>query len=152
MGYKAFVLFVKCDLMEVVATLGFPSWATVAHPCPLCWCAKKNWSEITGLDLLTLPWKEKEWGDYDEACKACEIWVTVPPELFVRLRGSLAYDKRLKGNRGRCLKVDFPELEPPLVKGDRLEPNLELMSVRDIDSWSRTSQLGCCSGASPARL
>ena len=91
--YKACLLLVKCDMQEFVSTFGFPSWATQASPCPLCWRTRANWSEIAGINAISLPWPEKSWNDYNDACAKCEIWARVPPALWRRFRGLLQYDK-----------------------------------------------------------
>ena len=131
LGFTAVALFLKCDMMEFVTTFGFPSWAANAYPCPLCWRTKKDWQTIAGISLHSLPWLEKDWGNYEASRSRCEIWVDVPANLFKRTRGLLLYDKRRDGNRGRCLAKDMPELG--LCKGDRLEPSPSLMNCSAID-------------------
>ena len=120
--------------MEFVTTFGFPSWKTIEHPCPLCWCTRRDWDRIAGLSPLSLPWASKTWADYVSACRSCERWVVVATlaQLY-RLRAALFYDKR-KGthaSRGRALRVALPELQ--LLAGDRLEPHPSMPDVGVID-------------------
>ena len=127
---------VENDMAEFVSTLGFPSWATIADPCPLCFCTKHDWDRITGLSPVSLPWPIKTFADYQAACASCERWVTLTTmSLLYRVRAALAYDKRkcTEASRGRALTIDIPELG--LVKGDRLEPHPNMPDVGVIDGF-----------------
>ena len=133
LGWRGAVLFVKNDMMEFVTSFGFPSWASVNHPCALCHCTRGNWNTIAGVSALGLPWAPKTYADYDAACAACEVWVEIADErMFRHVRASLDFDKRKDGARGRALTVAIPELG--LKKGDRIEPHAGLCNVADFDS------------------
>ena len=138
LGWRGVVLYLKCDMMEYVTSFGFCSWSTAASPCPLCHCTHMDWGCIQGISPVTLPWRLKTFEDYENACAACEIVVHVrSPELFRTLRGSLEYDKRRAGSRGRALLVDIPALG--LRKGDRLQPGGDIVEVGQIDAMDPRS-------------
>ena len=121
-------------MAEFVTTFGYPSWKTIEHPCPLCFCTHRDWDAIAGLSPLSLPWQSKTFAHYQAACAQCERWVIVPTiALLYRLRAALHYDKRkaVNAGRGRVLKVDLPELQ--LLAGDRLEPHEKMPDVGVID-------------------
>ncbi len=81
---------------------------------------------------MSLPWALKMIEDYEAACSACERWVVVDTVALLRkVRGSLAYDKRKIGGRGRCLTVDIAELG--LCKGDRLSPHPGMADTAQLD-------------------
>ena len=48
LGWMGVALFFKEDMMEFITTFGFPSWGTVAYPCPLCVCT------LAGMGLAQL--------------------------------------------------------------------------------------------------
>ena len=121
LGFMAYVLFVKGDWMEFVATLGFPSWATLLHPCIRCCAVAGTMHELRNLSVFTMPWPEKLFGQYRAACASCEITVVLNEALWRRLRVALVQDRRVGGNRGRCLNADIAGT--PLQRGDRLEPS-----------------------------
>ena len=132
LGWLAVVLFIKSDMMEYVTSFGFPSWATAAHPCPLCFCKHEDWGRIAGINNVDLPWKLKTFADYKRACDDCEIWVAIrSADMFRRVRASLSYDRKPSGSRGRALQVDIPVLG--LRKGDRLQPGGDIWDVGQID-------------------
>ena len=127
---------VENDMAEFVTTLGFPSWGTIEHPCPLCFCTKGDWDRIAGLSPVSLPWLIKTFAAYEAACALCERWVTLATmSLLYRVRAALEYDKRKgsKASRGRALKTDIPELG--LLAGDRLEPHPTMPDVGVIDDF-----------------
>lgn len=138
LGWVGVVLFIKCDMMEYVTTFGFPSWSTSDSPCPLCFCSHSDWGAIAGISPVTLPWRLKTFHDYQIACSACEHLVHITsPDLFRTLRGSLEYDKRAGGSKGRSLLVDIPQLG--LRKGDRLCPGGDITDVGQIDTLNPQS-------------
>ena len=120
---KGAILFVKGDWAEYAATVGFPNWNSLLNPCPLCDVTQERFVSLQGFNALDFPFRKKGWQHYQDACVACEIRICpLSPELWRKLRASLAYDKRLGaiGAHGRALQVDLPE--HGLLKGDRLEP------------------------------
>jgi hypothetical protein len=138
--WRAAVLFIKNDMMEFITTFGFPSWGTLGHPCPLCWCTRADWHTIAGIGPACLPWATKTLADYDAACANCEKWVVISrPEVYRHVRAVLAYDKGPAGSRGRALTVDVPELG--LRKGDRLEPHAGMPDVAKFDTSAASDTL-----------
>ena len=59
------------------------------------------------------------------------------PDLIRTLRGSLEYDKRRAGSRGRGLLADVPALG--LRKGDRLQQGGDIEEVGQIDAMDPQS-------------
>ena len=57
LGFVAVLLYIKCDLKEVSASLGLPALGSLRAPCPVCCCGRHNWSDMSGLSPL-----EHEWG------------------------------------------------------------------------------------------
>ena len=142
--------------MEFVTTFGFPSWGDKLSPCPCCWATMEDWDEIAGISLISLPWAEKTFQDYDAACTACEHWITIPDAaVHSAIKAALVFDKSTDGGgrkidaRGRALVIDFPSLG--LKAGDRLEPHPGMMDIADFDRlpvgslalfWRRSSETG----------
>ena len=127
LGWFALIIFARCDMAEFVTTFGFPSWNTVEHPCPSCFCTAGDMYSVCGLSAVSLPWPPKTLANYFAACAACEIRVDASPTQVRALRMSLRYDKRDTGSRGRALEVSFPDLG--LIAGDRLEPTHRMPDV-----------------------
>ena len=123
LGFKAFIYWIKSDWMELVTTMGFPSWASVEHCCFQCDASHATWENWAGLNPLATPWGVNDVESYDAACAACEHPRTVTPDEFPKLRGTLFFDRRKQGNRGRALKKGLDLLSGPLLKGDRVEPS-----------------------------
>ena len=134
-GWKAVVLHIKADWQEHVTTLGFASWTTLEHPYPACQCTRANWDAFQGLNAFGCPWRSKSLEDYEAACGLCEQHRTITEDVFPALRGNMFFDKRVQGDRGRCLGTDFAPLR--LLKGDRLEPSYRLSTTHDFDSKPR---------------
>ena len=134
-GFKVKALFIKLDWMENVSTMGFPSWSTLEDCCVSCACTQANWGATQGLSPISVPWPSKTIETYDRACKRCEVEVVVTGAVFPRLRGSMEFDRRAHGKRGRCMAVDFPELG--LLRGDRLEPSLKTPTTCDFDTLAK---------------
>ena len=154
--WRAVCLAVKNDMMEYVTNFGLPSWSDSGNPCPLCKCTKQTWSTTVGLSVLSLPWPEKDFADYNAACEACEHWVVIPnADMHTRIRAALRYDKSKgrsdkKDARGRALVTAIPELG--LQQGDRLEPHAGLPDVALFDKlppgsrvlfWRRQAETMC---------
>ena len=135
LGFKGALLFCKSDLMETVTTMAFPSWSANEHCCNSCCCCREDRFDIAGLNPLGVPWPSKTVDLYSAACAACEVLVEVTDDNFPELRGSMSFDTREHGNRGRCLQRDIPALH--LLKGDRLEPSPELVNTMDFDRKQR---------------
>ena len=78
------LVHIKGDWAEYAHTLGFASWASVLYPCLLCLCEKINWTEVRGVSLLRQPWPEIGPIEYESACSACEVKVTIASEAAHR--------------------------------------------------------------------
>ena len=144
----ACVCNIKGDWQEIAASLGFPTWADKAHPCPGCFCTHDDWDSCEGVSPIEFPFAEKTQDSYDAACHACEIQVLVSSLHVLRLITShLEYDKTLSGSRGRSLIADLPTLN--LMRKDRLEPSDFVPDIGNLKEdripftatfWRRTSE------------
>jgi hypothetical protein len=81
--------------------------------------------------ILRLRWALNEAGEYDEACRRCEVLVTFRSQARKDLiMQSLRYDKRDGGSHGRALTQHIDVFS--LKAGDRLEPS---DALRDISKF-----------------
>ena len=103
---KAALVNLKGDWADIVHTWGFCQWNHVTNPCFACWSDRDHLPDIGDTSAVSGPCRAKTPGDYDEACRKCEI-VAVVPDLMVKaqLVGTLYSDKRQKGGRGRTLRA-----------------------------------------------
>ena len=85
--------------------------------------------QIEGCGPLGLCWRANADADYFAACARCEITVTITAEQHPLIVQPLGYDRRQRGNRGRCLTRPIPALG--LEAGDRLEPGPGLRDIGD---------------------
>ena len=133
------LIFLKGDLMEYCTSWGLPSVGTYLYACPFCdWPGDDPLDDGDGLSALGAGWHTRTFDDYLEACSRCEITVHVTGvNDLVLIRGSLRYDRRARGPRGRALRRALPALG--LKRGDRLEPTLE---HPDVD-WVDTAEVPC---------
>ena len=91
--------------------------------------------DLAGYNHLGMPKGPKTLLHYQAACDSAEIHVRVTTaDQLRRITTNLFFDKRLHGQRGRCLLRDIIELG--LNKGDRLEPSIEVIEVLSIDAMS----------------
>lgn len=128
MGFRVAILFCKADWAEIAHTLGFPTWATLDTPCPMCFCSLRNAYTTRGLSVLDFPWRKKTFADYERACEDSEIIVDpLSDVLWRKILASLTYTVRNDLVRSRTLAVDIPEAG--LLKGDRLEPSCTVMDT-----------------------
>ena len=101
-------IFLKIDWGEL-PTLGFPTFASMYHPCFMCRASRGDLGEIDGFTLAGVPFEEITYADLVNACMACEILVVLSQELHAYIRARLQYDLRKKnGLRGRVLMEDVP--------------------------------------------
>ena len=125
--FKAAVCFIKGDWSEFAHSMGVPSWQHSLRPCFGC--------NGFGADLMNsedctpsgLRWTSNTAVAHEEACSRCETHIVITDENRDVIAARLAYDKRERGGRGRCLTRSIPELN--LQLGDRLEPNSNLGDV-----------------------
>jgi hypothetical protein len=133
---NALLVMIKGDWAEFCFTFGLPSWSSFYHPCVFCDTMKANMYRFRGLSVLSTGWGDHdETATYEDSCRACEIHVRVADDqqlaLLFRI-GGLFYDKRKNGGMGRCLAN--PVRCFGLLRGDRLEPSVELPDVGDLRS------------------
>lgn len=132
-GWLAILLFLKGDWAEYSGSLGFPSHASHTSPCPFCFTDAASLWDLIGFSHLDMPKTSKTLLHYKAACDVCEILAHVRTHAQLRtITASLFFDKRLHGQRGRCLSRDLPQFM--LSKGDRLEPSKSVMDVAAIDA------------------
>jgi len=89
---------------------------------------KAQLASIRGMSLVQFGFALLNDDDSEASCRLAEERRTLNnrPEYSI-LKGSLFYDKRKRGNRGRCLRNDLEFLR--LQKGDRLEPSPECADI-----------------------
>jgi len=115
---------IKADWAEVHTTFGMASWKSVLFPCRECCVERGEMSQITMSCATALPHATTTASDYEGACQAAEVWVTlIDAAQRSRLRGALGRKKY----GGRVLLVVLPDL--PLEVGDRLDPTPELPDI-----------------------
>lgn len=121
LGFYGALLQVRGDWSEFSHTLGFADWSSKNFCCIFCDATRDNRFNLSGFGPRMSPWRELTQADVEEACRRCEVWVSLSKEQHLEVLGALDYDKRKSGGAGRCLLIDIPELQ--LEKGDRLEPH-----------------------------
>ena len=115
----------KGDWLEHVVTYGFRRWTHLTHPCFACTATRDQLKEVGDASVVDSPFAEITDEMYDEACRACEVVVSIPDlETKAVPQGALVYSKEFGG---RGLKRDVPSLG--LLRGDRLEPTRELRDI-----------------------
>jgi hypothetical protein len=117
---------------EHAAGLGFPSWQDGLRPCFGCNAAGPELYNHDGFGPTTMPFRSNLPGDYEAACRGCEVLVVLDGHWHRVVLEHLAYDKRQQGSHGRALLQAIPELG--LARDDRLEPSEALADVGDFDS------------------
>eukprot|EP00971_Amphidinium_carterae_P102119 2021334-Amphidinium_carterae.1 len=123
-GFRACLVQVRTDWMEVCHSLGLPSWKHKSHPCFLC---KATNVEMKDLELLASeewPYEDHTWSSYCEACKCNEIEVGgMTDDEWNLLKSNLQFDKRKQGHHGLVLTKRM-EVGPVTLRiGDRVELN-----------------------------
>ena len=112
------VIFLKADLAEFGATLGFWGTGSKSFPCFLCNARSSKLIDFERWDAISHPFEERTWEDYLRHCAGAERWRTITKEQHFALRGILSYERR--DGKGASLTAAYPALL--LEKGDRLEP------------------------------
>ena len=127
------VVYIKGDWQEFTATIGLPTWQDLWHPCFKCWATREQLFTVGDLSAMSSPHEPKLPHDYEEACERCERHVEIEDaHTHAKIASFLFYDKRKKGNKGRCLRAGIPELS--LRTGDRLEPSADLPNIGDFEA------------------
>ena len=132
------VLHLKADLAELGATFGFPTTATIAHPCMLCNCNHANMTQLEGWDAVESPHRIYSWEDYLAACTACEHYRVISQGQHRDLCLLLEWEKRKRlhvagrpvTNLGLSLIEAYPALR--LAKYDRVEPWGGMQNIDDF--------------------
>jgi hypothetical protein len=133
LGFKAAVILVKGDLSEFAGTFGVPTWSSKFHPCFLCTATKAQLYDVSGLSPVSSTYPLKTAATYAADCDRCEVKVTLRTDADrIKLRSNLFLDARQHGSHGRALKCDLPEFG--LLKGDRVEPSVEVQDTHDFES------------------
>ena len=78
MPQKLALMWCKVDWSEIAVTLGFKSWSTRLWPCYCCFTEKSEMNNIEDSFAEELPWARVQNNDYEAACRACEIDITIP--------------------------------------------------------------------------
>ena len=102
---RAALIYLKGDLAEFGATLGFPTTATQQHPCMLCNCTHSNMADTCGWDSVTSQHRKHVWEDYVRACEACEHWRNLSAAEHEALLIIVEWDKR--NGRQEWLAKDY---------------------------------------------
>ena len=121
LGFKAVIVFIKCDIKETCVSLGMPSCGTNECPCVICRCTRANWGDIAALSTDAHEWPRHSRDVWDANAANCEVTVELDEGGYSRVRSALQFDVRPHGNRGRCLAANVDELN--LRKGGPLRTN-----------------------------
>ena len=147
LGFRAVCLFVKGDWAEYSHSFALPAWNDSKSPCPFCTTTQGDMFEFRGFGPLTMPKPCKTLHDYEESCQRCEKTVVLNEAQIRSLRGSLIYDRRQGGSRGRSCGRPLPALG--LSQWRRLEPSAEFPNIDDVTPeqaprsatfWDRTME------------
>ncbi len=77
MSHWMAVVLLKGDWSEYAHTIGLPTWADAAAPCPFCFATKKNMLDMTGLSVFGTGHSNKLVRCYELACGSCDRHVDV---------------------------------------------------------------------------
>lgn len=128
LGVTCCLLFIKGDWAEHTATMGFPNWASIYHPCVWCSSPLSVLYNFEGTTLDHSVWDAAP--DYEAACAACEklVRITTEPERHsLYAIGGLSFSLE---RGGLSLAQDVPAFE--LLRGDKLVPSLSLPDVGKV--------------------
>ena len=115
--FRGAFLFLKADWMEIVTTVGFPSWSHHDHPRPLCSCSKDSLPNTANLSVAGLLFPENTFGGYCRACDLCEQVVVRNAEHHRLLRLLLIHDRSKRWLREPRLVQRLPAAGPPRTTG-----------------------------------
>ena len=135
LGYRAILLQIRGDWLELAGSLGFANWMTKSSPCLFCFSTKDSLYDFDGWGPGRPVHRLATHCDYDEACMRCERKVVIDSVKWRRMRALLKYFKGKKGPSGRALQDDF--FPANLQRNDRLEPDENLQDVGDYE------KIGC---------
>ena len=130
-------MYAKGDWAEYALSLGFPTWAQHANPCPKCHASggpSGSWGDVASLSPVSTPWKAKTLEEYFDACAEHEIVVLVSSRRdLLRLCSNMEFGLAHSGGRyvtGGPFVVGGVELRD----GDRLEPNMEVPDIGAVET------------------
>jgi hypothetical protein len=111
-------LYIKGDWAEYAGSLGLPAWNDVLRPCYECPAFGAAQHIALGNTMASLRWGINDEGDYDRACRRCEIIVDITTDADkAMISERLRPDKRDGGARGLALAAT----PPPLASGATLQ-------------------------------
>eukprot|EP00959_Pyramimonas_sp_CCMP1952_P129139 2700431-Pyramimonas_sp.AAC.3 len=138
-GFRCMVLYLKGDWAEYQKSFGLSSWAKNYNPCPICDCPKAC-MHITGPGFITsdgMLYRDRDEEAYEEACKSCEIHVTIDSEAIrSAILRRLTYDINGHSTKGRVLTgpiSEFPGLG--LDRHDRLDPSSSMVNPNLFEKY-----------------
>ena len=136
---KGAVALIKLDLKELCTTFGLPAVTSIRGACP--WCFLEGYKYDIGLHASPIdgPLSSKTFEDWDRACRACEIIVTLSWDQWTQVRSELRPDRRRDGARGLALRSNVSFLGVNLLKNDRLEPSAALPDTHACFLWTADS-------------
>ena len=151
MPFKFALVWLKADWGEFAGSIGFQTWSSNLWPCYCCHAERDSMRVVLPEYATSLPWAPVSQQDYDEACAACQLDVTVPDrETHAAIRAALFFDRRKRGARGRALLADVQCGDVLLKAGDRLEVSPLLDSTfafdairtfpREVRFWRRSCE------------
>ena len=123
-------LYIKGDWAEYAGSLGLAAWNDALRPCYECLAFGAAQYIALGNTMASLRWDINDEGDYDRACRRCEIIVDITTDTDkAMISERLRPDKRDGGARGLALATAPPPLTcgATLHADDRLEPSEHLL-------------------------
>lgn len=88
------LVMIKGDWAEFCGTFGFPTWSSSQHPCLFCHASAGGLGKVDSLSAVTFPHDLKTADQYEAACEAAEVWVSLTREDRNAIQDFLFYDKR----------------------------------------------------------
>ena len=129
LGFRAAMLFLKMDMMELGTSMGLPSVSSGSWGCPVCDCTSENMLLIAGWSPISSPHVLSSHELYSQACADCEFDGTFnTAQHLALLKASLGYDVK----RGRIVLIDLPTFG--LLKYDRVEPTQAMPYETMVDT------------------
>ena len=128
-------LQLRGDWAQFVEILAVPNWKSIFRPCFKCNAqGADRMYNAQGCCVNDIVFHTNTDDEYERACSRCELSVTIPDKQTHRqIQMALRYDKRPSASKGREVTMAFPNLNPPLMEGDRVEPSDSLQDVADFD-------------------
>eukprot|EP00959_Pyramimonas_sp_CCMP1952_P472546 9500217-Pyramimonas_sp.AAC.1 len=121
--------------------MGLAGWNQIHNPCQFCECsgADMHNHDAFGESDVTNPWAARAHGDYEAACKRCEVHVDLnTPADLAELNSRLRWmrpggGKKQKSNlAARGIGTEVTVAGTRLLPGDRLEPSAIVGDIGNI--------------------